>query len=274
MKIILLTFSAFLFSAKLAFSCACVSDKSYATLFKHYKNAGTDFVAGKGVVLHKSQDFVKLKVIESYFSGSGLPSDSVINVRNAMRKSSFPCANDPATVYYASNFLSDTVVFLVPKIIEKFYSWDVIGEYRIRPDTLSNITEPICNGQFELRAKKDTIFRRVVEVSGVPFNYPDLKYTNYTFKQYIGIINGLSPSDVESNTFSLFPNPSDNLLNITLNKPCSGCKVEILDSYSKSVLQKPYDDASLDISNLKSGLYYFLLKDNNRTVGSSKFVKM
>ena len=271
MKTIVLTLSALLFIGNLAFSTSCQYDKDYGTLFKKYKDLNIDFVAGKGIVLEKKQEYVNIKLLEIFYIGTPLPSDSIITIRNGMKKFDVFDGGPgvPARVLYAKDYLSDTVVFLVPKVIEKFYSWDVIGEYRIRPDTLDDNVGYACIGQFELSVKKDTVYRKAVEYGG----YFVLKYTDEQFKRYIGIITGLASSELQKEEFSLFPNPSENLLNITLNKPCAGCKVEILDSYSKSVFEIPYDDASLDISNLKSGLYYFLLKDNNRTVGSSKFVK-
>lgn len=263
----------FLLIGKIAFATSCTNDSDYAVLFKNYKNSNSDFIAGKGIVLEKNIDFVKLKVISTFYLGSSLPNDSIIIVRNAMKKNNmFDGLQD--RVIYAKDLLIDTAVFLVPKIIQKFYNTDVVGDYRIRPDTLDNFMtgSQFCIGQFELSVKKDTIVRPVVEISGGSPNYNGIKYTDKQFRIYIGLLTGFTSLDVNP-VINLFPNPSNDLLHLNISNSCFSCLVEILDAQSKLVFAKTYEDAPLDISKLNSGLYYFLLKDTNGTMVKSKFVK-
>ena len=273
MKITLLTLAAFLFIGKIAYATSCPIDKNdFATVYKHFKDSNIYFVSGKGIVIESNIEFVRLKIREVYNSGALIPLDSVITVHNAFTKTSSPF--DPTRIIKANDYFikGGTVVFISPKIVKKVYVSDVVGEFRIRPDSLDAIMNDVCLGQYIAHVSEGIIVRVMVELS-TETPLVARVYTDYEFRRYIGIITGLTSSELQKEEFSLFPNPTDNLLNITLNKPCLGCKVEILDSYSKSVFEKPYEDVSLDISNLKSGLYYFLLKDENKTVGSSKFVK-
>lgn len=286
MKKILLTFSALLLYVQSVFAlCACGCD-DYAKVLNTFKKSGVEFIAAKGVIKRVTPDFIKIKVLILYSDSVSVPADSIITILNAQLLTAgyngVPNSIIKPLIYKASSLggLNDTLAFVFPKIDEKFYPNDIVGNYRVLADTTHNeligygdVGGTNCPNDFYV-PQKGGIFKNYIANNINPFASPYVDMTESEFNKYIGyIITGLTQSSYDRTSFCLFPNPSENLLNFTTNKPCVGCKVEIIDSYSQSIFEKTYEDFSLDISNLKSGLYYFLLKDNNKTVGRNKFVK-
>ena len=74
--------------------------------------------------------------------------------------------------------------------------------------------------------------------------------------------------------FELSPNPAKDLVTIVNYKIDKFFQIEIMDLYGKVVLSKTFDgnlqQHQLNISELKSAIYFVLIKDKNRTVASKK----
>ena len=107
--------------------------------------------------------------------------------------------------------------------------------------------------------------------TGFVFDGDDIYITEY----YSGILkftqNTASVQDTSLNTVSVYPNPTKNVLNI------SG--IDNLQSYrifnllGKEILAKTeIQNNSIDVSNLKKGVYFITIKDENNTY-TKKFIK-
>ena len=85
---------------------------------------------------------------------------------------------------------------------------------------------------------------------------------------------GNNQTNVTNYYFELSPNPANDLLRIVNYKTDKSFQVEIVDLYGKVVLSKTFDgnlqQHQLNISELKSAIYFVLIKDKNITVASKK----
>ena len=72
--------------------------------------------------------------------------------------------------------------------------------------------------------------------------------------------------------FELHPVPTSGKLNVTSTESFTGKRIRIFDSLGKLVMLKTYT-ASLNVSRLQAGLYYFEIEDGDRLTGRRKFIK-
>ena len=78
--------------------------------------------------------------------------------------------------------------------------------------------------------------------------------------------------NVFDNSFNLYPNPTNGLLNIEINENSSINKVMITDFFGKIVFNQSKFQSQIDVSDLSNGMYFIqLFSDNNTFV--RKFVK-
>ncbi len=84
--------------------------------------------------------------------------------------------------------------------------------------------------------------------------------------------NTLSATNFETNSFSLYPNPAKNVLNI--RSAGSVEKVEIYDIMGKQVLTAKgfVNDSEINISNLNSGVYLVKILDQNNNSAVKKLI--
>jgi hypothetical protein len=75
--------------------------------------------------------------------------------------------------------------------------------------------------------------------------------------------NTLSIANVNSTSYSMYPNPNNSGI-ININTSYTGdINLEIFDSLGKSILNKKLTNNTVDISALNSGLYHIILTQNN-----------
>lgn len=73
----------------------------------------------------------------------------------------------------------------------------------------------------------------------------------------------------EIQNFSIFPNPSSNI--ITINNLPNNAQINIFNTLGTSV--KTSDDASLNISDLDKGIYFLQIVENNKVIHTEKIIK-
>ncbi|MCL2328414.1 MAG: T9SS type A sorting domain-containing protein [Bacteroidetes bacterium] len=98
----------------------------------------------------------------------------------------------------------------------------------------------------------------------------ELIYRNSKYTQcYYGTTT--SVEIMESNNCNIFPNPVDNILNIScLNS--TTMRIEIFDNAGRQVYNQAYNE-SVDVSSFSKGLYLLKLYDANGQVFEFKFIK-
>ena len=74
------------------------------------------------------------------------------------------------------------------------------------------------------------------------------------------------------NNFSLYPNPVDNVLNISVKNEMTINNLSITDLNGRLVSSSSSAISSVDVSNLSSGVYFVSI-ETNEGKGTSKFVK-
>jgi len=95
------------------------------------------------------------------------------------------------------------------------------------------------------------------------------------FRQYC-LSNLTSVTEIEKQNinFLLFPNPSNSVLNFSLNKlNGSLVTIEITDVLGKVVLTETTSDNSIFVDKLNTGLYFFTLTQNAKQLVRTKFIK-
>ncbi len=91
-------------------------------------------------------------------------------------------------------------------------------------------------------------------------------------------MNALSIPDLALDNFILYPNPAKDLVSINFNEVLSeNMSISIFDIQGKLVLSKKSldldNEASLDISNLESGMYFVKLKNGQQLATKKLIVK-
>jgi hypothetical protein len=86
-------------------------------------------------------------------------------------------------------------------------------------------------------------------------------------------IQALATSDFDfKDYFSLYPNPTDSVLNIKTQKDIAISSTSIYNTIGQLVLISTGDRNSIDVSSLKTGSYFIKIVSNIGTT-SSKFIK-
>lgn len=82
----------------------------------------------------------------------------------------------------------------------------------------------------------------------------------------------LSSETFFKNNFSIYPNPVNNVLNVTMKNEININSVSITDLNGRVILLSNSTNTSIDVSNLSSGVYFVSI-ETNEGKGTSKFVK-
>ena len=94
---------------------------------------------------------------------------------------------------------------------------------------------------------------------------------NFTFKvvyENMVAINQIVPSE-----FKIYPNPTNQILNITFNNKGNN-KVQLHDLTGKQLVEKEMNEhQQLDLNNLTEGIYLITLYSNNEIIGIERIVK-
>lgn len=83
----------------------------------------------------------------------------------------------------------------------------------------------------------------------------------------------LAVNDARMLQFSMYPNPSDNYVNLQLPSGTNKANVKIFDYLGKTLIQKNLNNANnnLDVSNLSAGIYFVRIQSDNK-VGTKKLI--
>ena len=87
--------------------------------------------------------------------------------------------------------------------------------------------------------------------------------------------SSISGSTSENNAVSIYPNPTQQLLNVVLNQHSGSSTIELFDAFGKKVISEKTTSSStqLDLSKLAKGVYLIRINNNNQLVHQSKIIK-
>ena len=87
--------------------------------------------------------------------------------------------------------------------------------------------------------------------------------------------SSISASTSENNAVSIYPNPTQQLLNVVLNQHSGSSTIELFDAFGKKVISEKTTSSStqLDLSKLAKGVYLIRINNNNQLVHQSKIIK-
>ncbi len=141
----------------------------------------------------------------------------------------------------------------------------------------------------ELKTGDDTIFNKdytVPETFGSPGDTVDMYFVikmgvwDYTIT-YEFLLDEISLASEETTGIrgqekvqgiNVYPNPTDNLLNISLTPWRQDAIVEIFNMSGQKVMEQHLKSRVIDVSRLSKGTYTIIIKDDNNKY-SSKFIK-
>jgi hypothetical protein len=114
------------------------------------------------------------------------------------------------------------------------------------------------------------IYKLLYHLSCTPYpSNTDLDSVSFTVETFISV-------DLKEGvqTFTLFPNPAQNSLNIAFPESTSGTEIFVVDQLGKELLRLPTEEAqaTLDITDLAKGMYIIKVKRGEKN-GSQKFIK-
>lgn len=92
---------------------------------------------------------------------------------------------------------------------------------------------------------------------------------NYLCSNYIFS----SIDKLNNESFSIFPNPSTDIINVSINKNSMNCSYEIMSLDGKVVSKDILTGNQINISNLPDGIYIIQLFDKGASIGVKKIVK-
>lgn len=137
-------------------------------------------------------------------------------------------------------------------------------------DTLSNTIYATSTDFFSYKEGK------VFDYNGMELDTLVVGYSPEIVQIYYGNVTSIERFDKEMVSFSVFPNPASNKVNIDLNalEKDSAVKIRITDISGKTVLEENLSSMnafSLNIDNLTSGIYLINLQ-SERYVGVQKMI--
>ena len=87
-------------------------------------------------------------------------------------------------------------------------------------------------------------------------------------------ICGVVQTSSSSPQVIVFPNPASNFLNVSLSQTFNSPKLELYDVQDRKVFSALLKQSDLlDVSNLKSGIYLYILKDGKEFKFTGKIIK-
>lgn len=82
-----------------------------------------------------------------------------------------------------------------------------------------------------------------------------------------GIVTPVKPAE-----FTIYPNPASNQISINLLEEDQPERIRIVNLAGQVILNMPYTNSYIDVSNLQTGIYLFQLTHHNRTTTTKKLV--
>lgn len=132
-------------------------------------------------------------------------------------------------------------------------------------NTLQTENNVLCGGNFDATSENDELISLRNTDSGIIMYSSSILTNSILEKRNTGVISNVSPKFDTIQNFSIFPNPTNEIINITSKDNSMECFFTIYDSQGINIKEgvlKNYS-SGIEVSNLKKGLYFIKLKSNN-----------
>jgi len=150
-----------------------------------------------------------------------------------------------------------------------------------------------CNGIIIYHSMDDISYTEIGEIPGLcgeiidsePYSFlhtdPTKNQLNY-YKLQLGSQGFTTPLEVlffNTNEigFTVFPNPSEDLVNIYINGVYKNATIEVFDIHGKQVFSAEYSSGVLNplsIGEWESGSYIIRLLNNNTVIGTDRIIRL
>ena len=193
----------------------------------------------------------------------------------------------PLTVNYNNNATHRVLAFID---LNKDNDFNDVGEtvmdaiFPFNTGTTVNVTIPntVTNGQTRLRVLLyvDDLYTGtngpngpVTPCTNVTINgTPEVLAVGETEDYTINIVSNLSLDDFNQDQFSIYPNPSQNVVNIESKNNLIIESVKIVDLSGKLIIEKTQNTNQVDIVNLSNGVYIVEVASEGR-IYKKKLIK-
>jgi hypothetical protein len=106
-----------------------------------------------------------------------------------------------------------------------------------------------------------------------PMQYTVLNSTMQNERSYLFCSFGVGIKELQQGLFSVFPNPGNESLSLSLKQEAEGSIFDLYDALGSRVLSAPVSkDYHIDTRNLPAGMYFYTLRLSGNTY-SGKWVK-
>ncbi len=92
------------------------------------------------------------------------------------------------------------------------------------------------------------------------------------FGEDLNVTSGATSPISEIIDFKIYPNPANDYLNVELNNSKQNISYTIFDAYGKVYKNEYYNQSTIDISNLNSGIYFIRFSNSNQNFTTKKFI--
>lgn len=136
------------------------------------------------------------------------------------------------------------------------------------PDSTSD--EPNSHGfiAYKIKPKSDVVEGDIVSnTADIYFDFNEAIVTNTAATEFVG---ALSIEEFVSSRFTVYPNPTTGELNIQSKLPI--IKIEIYNNLGQQILTQEYAE-KVDLSQLKTGIYFMTIHDSNSNQETLKIIK-
>ncbi len=139
-----------------------------------------------------------------------------------------------------------------------------VSFYKIQGDSTAYIEDFLGSIEFS-----------ITDMDAVDSLYIISKNGGIEILKYNGCVTTNISNSTQYNNIELYPNPTQNILTVSINDDLKGVNLKIMDCYGKTLVEQKITNMyeKIDLQNLNSGLYIIVLTHNGKNILSKKIVK-
>lgn len=109
-------------------------------------------------------------------------------------------------------------------------------------------------------------------------NFPNYRLGPAPDADSCGLVNTSAIPLEDIPIFTIYPNPSTGLFNLSCSQHLSAVELIIFDQFGRIIFSKDFDtflnETTIDLSNYATGIYFWELRSNAHSLGKGKLVKL
>lgn len=202
----------------------------------------------------------------TYTECVGVPCESNIGVAQKVNDSIFMMlpntdaifanVNDTNYINYAPQITKDGLEFYFTRLLKNSTNTEMCVAVRNNTTDAFSLPQVLYNnpGFFPEAASPTT------DKQSIYYHQKDASFVYHVYLRYRTGTVGIDENGEEA-LFSVFPNPTNTDINVALKNPNDAFTITVLSTLGKEIYNSS-SETTLDISNLKKGIYYVIVRQN------------